>query len=82
MWLVLHWAWEGRKHRARTTPMPELVCRVRTKLSSVPGLLLLPLLSPTSQQTCHPTAMHSGIACLAQMAHVPTPALSCAESLS
>lgn len=55
MWLVLRWAWEGREHRARTIPMPELVCRVRTELSTVPGLLLLPLLSPISQQTCHPT---------------------------
>ena len=56
MWLVLRWAWEGREHRARTIPMPELVCRVRTELSTVPGLLLLPLLSPISQQNCHPTA--------------------------
>lgn len=56
MWLVLHWAWEGREHRARTILMPELACRVRTELSTVPGLLLLPLLSPISHQTCHATA--------------------------
>lgn len=56
MWLVLCWAWEGRKHRARTIPMPELVCRVKTELSTMPGLLLLPLLSPISQQNCHPPA--------------------------
>lgn len=56
MWLVLHWAWKGRERKARTIPMPELVCRVRTELSTVSGLLLLPLLSPISQQNCHPIA--------------------------
>lgn len=56
MWLVLHWAWEGRERRARTIPMPGLVCRVRTARSIVPGLLLPPLLSPISQQARHPAA--------------------------
>lgn len=56
MWLVLRWAWEGRERRARTIPMPGLVCSVSTARSTVPGLLLPPLPSPISQQACHPSA--------------------------
>lgn len=39
----------------RTVLMPELGCRVRTELSTMLGLLLLPFLSSISQENCHLT---------------------------
>lgn len=72
-----------RAQSQRTVLMPELASvqsvRVRTELSTIPGLLQLPFLSSISQQNCHLTVM---ALYLAQMASVPTPAQTCAEILS
>lgn len=47
---------EGQRAQSQDYTDARAACRVRTQLRTVPGLLLLPLLSPISQQTCHPTA--------------------------